>query len=90
MYLNLLGKNKTHFHEYSTNTFVISFKMSLSVVSKILYQIHYLMRASCNPSIVPQSSVRFQCRSGFWATNVDLGKNGINLGLPSRSSSSEY
>ncbi|XP_068163101.1 transcription intermediary factor 1-alpha isoform X3 [Antennarius striatus] len=39
----------------------------------ILFQIHYLMRASCNPSIVPQTSVRFQCRSGFWATNVDLG-----------------
>lgn len=39
----------------------------------ILFQIHYLMRASCNPSIIPQSSVRFQCRSGFWATNVDLG-----------------
>ncbi|XP_041637096.1 transcription intermediary factor 1-alpha isoform X1 [Cheilinus undulatus] len=39
----------------------------------ILFQIHYLMRASCNPSIVPQSTVRFQCRSGFWATNVDLG-----------------
>ncbi|XP_056132586.1 transcription intermediary factor 1-alpha [Lampris incognitus] len=39
----------------------------------ILFQIHYLMRANCNPSIVPQSSVRFQCRSGFWATNVDLG-----------------
>ncbi|XP_030005686.1 transcription intermediary factor 1-alpha isoform X2 [Sphaeramia orbicularis] len=39
----------------------------------ILFQIHYLMRASCSPSIVPQSSVRFQCRSGFWATNVDLG-----------------
>ncbi|KAM6895773.1 transcription intermediary factor 1-alpha [Xenentodon cancila] len=39
----------------------------------ILYQIHYLMRASCSPSILPQSSVRFQCRSGFWATNVELG-----------------
>lgn len=39
----------------------------------ILYQIHYLMRASCNPALIPQSSVRFQCRSGFWATNVDLG-----------------
>ncbi|KAM9845696.1 transcription intermediary factor 1-alpha [Aulostomus maculatus] len=39
----------------------------------ILFQIHYLMRASCSPSIVPQSSVRFQCRSGFWASNVDLG-----------------
>ncbi|KAG7258645.1 hypothetical protein CRUP_032509, partial [Coryphaenoides rupestris] len=32
--------------------------------SQILFQIHYLMRANCNPSIVPQSSVRFQCRSG--------------------------
>ncbi|XP_041833831.1 transcription intermediary factor 1-alpha isoform X2 [Melanotaenia boesemani] len=39
----------------------------------ILYQIHYLMRASCNPSIIPQSTVRFQSRSGFWVTNVDLG-----------------
>lgn len=39
----------------------------------ILYQIHYLMRATCSPSLIPQSSVRFQCRSGFWATNVDLG-----------------
>ncbi|KAI3366849.1 hypothetical protein L3Q82_009497 [Scortum barcoo] len=47
----------------------------------ILFQIHYLMRASCNPSIVPQSSVRFQCRSGFWATNVDLGSLVIERGL---------
>ncbi|XP_055009693.1 transcription intermediary factor 1-alpha isoform X2 [Boleophthalmus pectinirostris] len=39
----------------------------------ILYQIHYLMRSNCSPSLIPQSSVRFQCRSGFWATNVDLG-----------------
>uniref|UniRef100_A0A8C6KHC7 RING-type E3 ubiquitin transferase n=1 Tax=Nothobranchius furzeri TaxID=105023 RepID=A0A8C6KHC7_NOTFU len=39
----------------------------------ILYQIHYLMRTSYNPSIISQSTVRFQCRSGFWATNVDLG-----------------
>ncbi|XP_053270728.1 transcription intermediary factor 1-alpha isoform X2 [Pleuronectes platessa] len=46
----------------------------------ILYQIHYLMRASCNPSIVPQSSVRFQCRSGFWATNVDLGALTVERG----------
>lgn len=46
----------------------------------ILFQIHYLMRASCNPSIVPQSSVRFQCRSGFWATNVDLGSLVIERG----------
>uniref|UniRef100_A0A8D3B891 RING-type E3 ubiquitin transferase n=1 Tax=Scophthalmus maximus TaxID=52904 RepID=A0A8D3B891_SCOMX len=46
----------------------------------ILYQIHYLMRASCNPSIVPQSTVRFQCRSGFWATNVDLGSLVVERG----------
>ncbi|XP_029350803.1 transcription intermediary factor 1-alpha isoform X2 [Echeneis naucrates] len=46
----------------------------------ILFQIHYLMRASCNPSIVPQSSVRFQCRSGFWATNVDLGSLVVERG----------
>nr|XP_057932807.1 transcription intermediary factor 1-alpha isoform X2 [Doryrhamphus excisus] len=39
----------------------------------ILFQIHYLMGARCNPAVIPQSSVRFQCRSGFWATNVDLG-----------------
>ncbi|XP_028280936.1 transcription intermediary factor 1-alpha isoform X2 [Parambassis ranga] len=46
----------------------------------ILYQIHYLMRASCSPSIVPQSTVRFQCRSGFWATNVDLGSLVVERG----------
>ncbi|KAI4887834.1 hypothetical protein NFI96_026523 [Prochilodus magdalenae] len=39
----------------------------------IMYQIQYLMRAKCNTSYVPQSSVRFQCRSTFWASNVDLG-----------------
>lgn len=49
----------------------------------ILYQIHYLMRAHCSPSTVPQSSVRFQCRSGFWATNVDLGSLVVERG-PSR------
>ncbi|XP_034019704.1 transcription intermediary factor 1-alpha isoform X2 [Thalassophryne amazonica] len=46
----------------------------------ILLQIHYLMKASCSPSIVPQSSVRFQCRSGFWATNVDLGSLVVERG----------
>ncbi|RVE56416.1 hypothetical protein OJAV_G00221030 [Oryzias javanicus] len=46
----------------------------------ILYQIQYLMRASCNPSIVPQSSVRFHCRSGFWASNVDLGSLVVERG----------
>ncbi|KAM9328070.1 transcription intermediary factor 1-alpha-like isoform 2-T2 [Pholidichthys leucotaenia] len=46
----------------------------------ILYQIHYLMRAHCNPSIVPQSTVRFHCRSSFWATNVDLGSLVVERG----------
>uniref|UniRef100_A0A4W5QX52 RING-type E3 ubiquitin transferase n=1 Tax=Hucho hucho TaxID=62062 RepID=A0A4W5QX52_9TELE len=39
----------------------------------ILFQIGNLLRAKCNTSFVPQSTVRFQCRSGFWASNVDLG-----------------
>ncbi|KAL2102273.1 hypothetical protein ACEWY4_001441 [Coilia grayii] len=39
----------------------------------ILCQIQYLMRAKCSSSFVPQSTVRFQCRSSFWASNVDLG-----------------
>lgn len=39
----------------------------------ILIQMHQLMRASCNPPVAPQGSVRFHCRSGFWASNVDLG-----------------
>ncbi|KAG7454783.1 hypothetical protein MATL_G00263510 [Megalops atlanticus] len=39
----------------------------------ILFQIQNLLRARCSPSFIPQSMVRFQCRSGFWASNVDLG-----------------
>lgn len=39
----------------------------------ITCQIQYLMRAKCNISYVPQSSVRFHCRSSFWASNMDLG-----------------
>ncbi|XP_031689075.1 E3 ubiquitin-protein ligase TRIM33 isoform X2 [Oncorhynchus kisutch] len=39
----------------------------------ILFQIGNLLRAKCNTSFVPQSTVRFQCRSGFWSSNVDLG-----------------
>ncbi|XP_059367521.1 transcription intermediary factor 1-alpha-like isoform X2 [Carassius carassius] len=39
----------------------------------ITCQIHYLMRAKCSISYVPQSLVRFQSRSAFWASNVDLG-----------------
>ncbi|CDQ57127.1 unnamed protein product [Oncorhynchus mykiss] len=53
----------------------------------ILCQIHYLMRANCNASIVPQSSVRFQCRSGFWASNVDLGSLAVER-IPGRQPSS--
>lgn len=49
------------------------------IPSQILYQIHFLMRAGCSPSVIPQSSVRFQCRSGFWATNVDLGESYITV-----------
>lgn len=45
---------------------------------QILYQIQYLLRAKCNTSYVPQSSVRFQCRAAFWASNVDLGKTEIS------------
>ncbi|XP_026080099.1 transcription intermediary factor 1-alpha isoform X2 [Carassius auratus] len=39
----------------------------------ITCQIQYLMRAKCSISHVPQSLVRFQSRSAFWASNVDLG-----------------
>ncbi|KAM9854818.1 transcription intermediary factor 1-alpha-like [Aulostomus maculatus] len=39
----------------------------------ILFQIGNLLRAKCSTSFVPQSSVRFQCRSSYWASNVDLG-----------------
>uniref|UniRef100_A0A3B4VPQ5 RING-type E3 ubiquitin transferase n=1 Tax=Seriola dumerili TaxID=41447 RepID=A0A3B4VPQ5_SERDU len=39
----------------------------------ILFQIGNLLRAKCSTSFIPQSSVRFQCRSSYWATNIDLG-----------------
>ncbi|XP_056137642.1 transcription intermediary factor 1-alpha-like [Lampris incognitus] len=39
----------------------------------ILFQIANLLGAKCNPSFLPQSTVRFQCRSSYWASNVDLG-----------------
>ncbi|KAM9352169.1 transcription intermediary factor 1-alpha-like [Symphorus nematophorus] len=39
----------------------------------ILFQIGNLLRAKCSTSFVPQSTVRFQCRSSYWASNVDLG-----------------
>ncbi|XP_067446453.1 transcription intermediary factor 1-alpha-like isoform X1 [Thunnus thynnus] len=39
----------------------------------ILFQIGNLLRAKCSTSFIPQSTVRFQCRSSYWASNVDLG-----------------
>ncbi|KAK2917598.1 transcription intermediary factor 1-alpha-like [Channa argus] len=39
----------------------------------IQFQIGNLLRAKCSSSVVPQSTVRFQCRSSYWASNVDLG-----------------
>ncbi|XP_029010668.1 transcription intermediary factor 1-alpha-like isoform X2 [Betta splendens] len=39
----------------------------------ILFQIGNLLRAKCSTSFIPQSTVRFQCRSAYWASNVDLG-----------------
>ncbi|XP_040894596.1 transcription intermediary factor 1-alpha-like [Toxotes jaculatrix] len=39
----------------------------------ILFQIGNLLRAKCSTSFIPQSTVRFQCRSSYWASNIDLG-----------------
>nr|XP_019934187.1 PREDICTED: transcription intermediary factor 1-alpha-like [Paralichthys olivaceus] len=39
----------------------------------ILFQIGNLLRAKCSTSFIPQSNVRFQCRSSYWASNIDLG-----------------
>ncbi|XP_068459876.1 transcription intermediary factor 1-alpha-like [Clinocottus analis] len=39
----------------------------------ILFQIGNLLRAKCSISFIPQSTVRFQSRSSYWASNVDLG-----------------
>ncbi|XP_035012346.2 transcription intermediary factor 1-alpha isoform X1 [Hippoglossus stenolepis] len=39
----------------------------------ILFQIGNLLRAKCSTSFIPQSTVRFQCRSSYWASNMDLG-----------------
>ncbi|XP_030587656.1 transcription intermediary factor 1-alpha-like [Archocentrus centrarchus] len=39
----------------------------------IQFQIGNLLRAKCSASFVPQSTVRFQCRASYWASNVDLG-----------------
>ncbi|XP_046890553.1 transcription intermediary factor 1-alpha-like [Hypomesus transpacificus] len=50
----------------------------------ILFQIGNLLRAKCNTSFAPQSTLRFQCRSGFWASNVDLGSLVVE-NLPSHS-----
>uniref|UniRef100_A0A8D3A1B7 B box-type domain-containing protein n=1 Tax=Scophthalmus maximus TaxID=52904 RepID=A0A8D3A1B7_SCOMX len=45
----------------------------------ILFQIGNLLRAKCSTSFIPQSTVRFQCRSSYWASNIDLGKMGIKM-----------
>ncbi|KAG7271040.1 hypothetical protein CRUP_000386, partial [Coryphaenoides rupestris] len=51
----------------------------------ILFQIGNLLQAKCTTSFIPQSSVRFQCRSAYWASNVDLEYSGIVAGdLPRR------
>ncbi|XP_070763887.1 transcription intermediary factor 1-alpha-like [Enoplosus armatus] len=39
----------------------------------IQFQIGNLLRAKCSTSFIPQSTARFQCRSSYWASNVDLG-----------------
>lgn len=39
----------------------------------ILFQIGNLLQAKCSTSFIPQSTARFQCRSSYWASNVDLG-----------------
>ncbi|GLD58990.1 transcription intermediary factor 1-alpha-like protein [Lates japonicus] len=39
----------------------------------ILFQIGNLLRAKCSTSFIPQGTVRFQCRSTYWASNIDLG-----------------
>ncbi|XP_074490093.1 transcription intermediary factor 1-alpha-like [Sebastes fasciatus] len=39
----------------------------------ILFQIGNLLRAKCSSSFIPQSTARFQSRSSYWASNVDLG-----------------
>uniref|UniRef100_A0A4W5KTF0 Tripartite motif containing 24 n=1 Tax=Hucho hucho TaxID=62062 RepID=A0A4W5KTF0_9TELE len=54
---------------------------------KMLTYIVQTALANCNASIVPQSSVRFQCRSGFWASNVDLGSLAVER-IPGRQPSS--
>uniref|UniRef100_A0A3Q4HLE1 RING-type E3 ubiquitin transferase n=1 Tax=Neolamprologus brichardi TaxID=32507 RepID=A0A3Q4HLE1_NEOBR len=44
----------------------------------ILFQIENLLQAKCSASFVPQSTIRFQCRASYWASNVDLGKRLTN------------
>uniref|UniRef100_A0A8C9Z448 RING-type E3 ubiquitin transferase n=1 Tax=Sander lucioperca TaxID=283035 RepID=A0A8C9Z448_SANLU len=39
----------------------------------ILFQIGNLLRAKCSTSFIPQSTIRFQSQSSYWASNVDLG-----------------
>nr|XP_020480670.1 transcription intermediary factor 1-alpha-like isoform X2 [Monopterus albus] len=39
----------------------------------ILFQIGNLLRTKCSTTFIPQSTIRFHCRSSYWASNVDLG-----------------
>ncbi|XP_034733991.1 transcription intermediary factor 1-alpha-like isoform X3 [Etheostoma cragini] len=39
----------------------------------ILFQIGNLLRAKCSTSFIPQSTIRFQSQSSYWASNLDLG-----------------
>ncbi|XP_076127651.1 transcription intermediary factor 1-alpha-like isoform X1 [Alosa pseudoharengus] len=39
----------------------------------ILFQIRNLLRTKCSTTFVPQSIVHFQGKSGYWASNVELG-----------------
>ncbi|XP_039625322.1 transcription intermediary factor 1-alpha isoform X2 [Polypterus senegalus] len=40
----------------------------------IMFQLHYLLRAKCDPSLITNSTIHFHCDPTFWAKNV------VNLG----------
>ncbi|XP_077449459.1 transcription intermediary factor 1-alpha isoform X2 [Stigmatopora argus] len=72
--INMLRRQLDHVISFTTWATGNHSGMALLYCKRlILFQIHYLMGARCNSTIIPQSSVRFQSRSGFWASNVDLG-----------------
>lgn len=45
-----------------------------SLLLQILFQIGNLLQAKCSTSFVPQTVIRFQGRSPYWASSLDLGK----------------